>query len=184
MKGAVVPVGHYLGGIYDERSLFHRVRVGLASEPLQTADEAAVWLTAHSITNLPPGTVWTRQRILDMLPDPAGGAAAFPALFANGLMAEVDDTFADRFRVVPLTYGIGWRHGEDGLALGAGDRAVYVDETVLSVWERGADFPTLRAACADAAPHAPGAALDATIAALHPMLAVSAVYIVVPATSR
>lgn len=184
MTGAIVPIGHYLGLVHADGVARHRVRVGHRSRTLDTADAAAVWFTAHGFSTVPPSTVWTRRRVLDALPDPAGAARALPDLFDAGLIADVDDTFADRFRMVPLTYGIGWRDGETGLTVGTGERAVTVDETVLSVWERGADLPSLRAACADAAPDAAGAALAATVAALHRLLAVSAVYLDVAATSR
>jgi hypothetical protein len=48
---------------------------------------------------------------------------------------------------------------------------------VLAVWERGADHPTLRAACAAAAPGGAGAVLDAFVADLHRLLAANAVYV-------
>lgn len=187
MTAAIVPVGHYLGLVHDDSvgQARHRVRVGHDSEPLDSAEEAAVWFAAHSYANIAQPTPWTRDRILDVLPEPRNVVAgAVPALLRDGLLAEVDDAFADRYRVVPLTFGIGWRYGDDGLALGVGERAVSVDETVLAVWERGTEFPTLRAACADAVPEAPDAALAAVVAALHRLLAVSAVYVDVAATSR
>jgi hypothetical protein len=183
---AIVPVGHYLGLVHDDSvgQPRHRVRVGRGSEPLDSAEEAAVWFAAHSFTNLAQPVLWTRDRILDVLPEPRDlAASAVPILLRDGLLAEVDDAFADRHRVVPLTFGMGWRYGDDGLALGVGERAVSVDGTVLAVWERGTEFPTLREACADAAPEAPDAALSAMTSALHRLLAVSAVYVDVAATS-
>lgn len=173
---AVVPVGHYLGPIFDEASgqVRFRVRVGRDPEPLDTPGEAAVWLAAHSHPDVPPNTAWTRDQILGLLPD---AEEAFEALLRDGLLAEVDDGFADRYRVVPLTVGVGWRPDESGFALGVEGRRVGVDETVLAVWERGADFRTLRQACVDAAPGAPEAALSALVADLHRLLAVSAVYV-------
>jgi hypothetical protein len=176
---AVVPVGHYLGPIHDEAAgqVRFRVRVGREPEPLDTAVEAAVWLAAHSHPDLPPGTVWTRERVLGLLPGPAGAADAFATLLRDGLLAEVDDGFADRYRVVPLTFGVGWQYDESGFALGTEGRRVSVGAPVLAVWERGADFATLRQACADADPRAPAAALAAMVADLHRLLAVSAVYV-------
>lgn len=182
MSAAVVPVGLYLGVIHDDDVARHRVRVGTRSEPLDTGVEAAVWFAAHSFSDLPVPTVWTRDRILAGLPDPAAGATALSALLADGLLAEVDAGFADRYRVVPLTFGLGWQ-ADDSLALGARERQVTVDETVLAVWERGAEYPTLRAACAAAEPETADAALAALVADLHRLLAVSAVYIDVAASA-
>jgi hypothetical protein len=186
VTGVIVPVGHYLGLVHDDTSgqSRHRVRVRYESEPLDSPIEAVVWIAANGEVNLPPSTEWTRQRIRDALPDPVAAEEALAALLRDGLLAEVDDGFADRYRVVPLTIGTGWRYGEEGLAVGVGDRAVNVDETVFAVWERGAEFPTLRAACADAFPESPDVAVDAMVANLHRLLAVSAVYVDVAATSR
>jgi hypothetical protein len=184
VTGAIVPVGHYLGLVHDDSAgqARHRVRVGRESEPMDTPVEAAVWFAAHGYVEMPRSAVWTRQQVLDAVPemlgaDLPGTDAAFAALLRDGLLVEVDDGFADRYRVVPLTFGTGWRHGEDGLAVGSRQRAVSVDETAFAVWERGAEFPTLRAACADAAAESPDAALDAVLTDLHRMLAVSAVYV-------
>jgi hypothetical protein len=180
----VVPVGHYLGLVHDDSvgAARHRVRVGRESQPLDTEAEAEVWFAAHCFTNVAHPTVWTRERILDVVPHRDAAAAAFPALLTDGLLATVDSAFPDGFRVVPLTFGRGWQEDER-FALGVGERAVHVDETVLRVWECGVEHPTLRAACAAAAPGAADAALAAFVADLHRLLAVSAVYVDV-ATSR
>lgn len=183
----IVPVGHLLGPVHDDAvgQVRYRVRVGRDPEPLDTAAEAAVWLAAHSQPEVPAGTAWTRDRILGLtsglVPDADG---VLETLLRDGLLAEVDDAFADRYRVVPLTVGVGWRLDESGLAVGVEGRRVSIDETVLAVWERGADFPTLREACADAAAEAADAALAAFVADLHRLLAVSAVYVDVAAVSR
>lgn len=184
MTGAIVPVGHYLGVVYDDSAELarHRVRVGHQSEPIDTPVEAGVWFAAHGYAEMPRSTVWARQQVLAAVPQMLGAElpgtdAALDALLRDGLLVEVDDGFADRYRVLPLTFGTGWRYGEDGLAVGARQRAVGVDETAFAVWERGAEFPTLRAACADAAAESPDVALDAVLADLHRMLAVSAVYV-------
>jgi len=177
----VVPVGHFLGLVTDDDgSAQFRVRVGETSEPLETPTEAAVWLTAHGLPGLVENAVWTRRQIVDLQPFPDEAATAYASLLADGLLAEVDGTFADRYRLVPLTFGRGWQDnaGEDEIyAIGAAERSVLVDETVLAVWESGADYPTLRAACAAALPDSPGVALAAVVTALHRLLAVNAVYV-------
>jgi hypothetical protein len=172
----VVPVGHYLGLVYDDGVARHRVRIGARSEPLDPGAEAAVWFAAHGAAEDPGDGPWTRDRILSAVPDPAAGAAVFATMLADGVLAEVDAGFADRFRVVPLTFGLGWQT-DDSLALGARERQVTVGATVLAVWERGAEHPTLRAACVAAAPEAADAAVAAVLADLHRLLAVSAAYV-------
>jgi hypothetical protein len=181
----VVPVGHLLGPVRDDDgTALYRVRVGETSQPLETAVEAAVWLAAHGFPETVATTAWTRQHILDVQPDRDAAAAAYATLVADGLLAGVDPTFADRYRVVPLTFGRGWQDnaGEDDVfAIGARERTVLVDETVLRVWECGAEHPTLRAACAAAVPDRADAALAAVVSDLHRLLAVNAVYIDVAA---
>ncbi|MDG6103921.1 hypothetical protein Daura_23620 [Dactylosporangium aurantiacum] len=178
MTVPLVPVGHYLGLVHDDETgtARHRVRVGMASQPLEPAVEAPVWFAAHEGTVLPLPTGGVRDRLRGVLPHVAMRRAVTATLLNEGMLAEVDAGFADRYQVLPLTYGRGWQT-DDSLALGAGERTVCVDETVLAVWERGAEHPTLRAACAAAAPAAPGAALAAFVGALHRLLRVHAVYV-------
>ena len=178
----VVPVGLYLGPVRDDDgTVLHRVRLGDVSEPLESDVEAALWLTAHSLPDLAePTTVWNRSQLLALQPDPGAAESAFTSLLADGLLAAVGADFADRYRLMPLTFGRGWQDNGDGtdtFAIGAAERAVEVDETVLRVWECGADFPTLRAACAAAAPDRDDAALSAVVADLHRLLAVNAAYV-------
>lgn len=183
MTVPVVPVGHFLGQVFDDDgSVRYRVRVADASHPLETLAEAGVWLAAHGFPDVVATEVWTRQHVIDVQGDREAAEAAYATLLAGGLIAEVDSTFADRYRLIPLTYGRGWQDdpGDDDVyALGAPERSVLVGETVLRVWESGADHPTLRAACAAAGPA--DAALAAVVTDLHRLLTVNAVYVEVAA---
>lgn len=183
MTGVVVPVGLYLGPVLDDDgTVLHRVRVGDVSQPLESDVEAALWFTAHSLPDFPdPDAVWNRRQVLALQPDREAAEAAYPSLVADGLLAEAGPDFADRYRLVPLTFGRGWQDdgsgADDVFALGPRDRTVLVGETVLRVWECGAEHASLRSACAAAVPEAPDAAVAAVVADLHRLLAVNAAFV-------
>ncbi|TQS43823.1 hypothetical protein [Cryptosporangium phraense] len=108
----IVPVGQ-LHDVYNAERPWPElvpaaVRVG--NERLElTEDEYHVWWLAHGVPELLGHGPWTASRMESLAPGfgfPDVGAV-IERLLARGLLAPVDESFASRYRLIPLGVGLG-----------------------------------------------------------------------------
>lgn len=156
----VFPIGHYLGPFFpapDEPLESHRVRVGADVVMLATDAEFVVWGLAHGLpgpaADRPDGT-WARADLVEVARErgTTGVDAAVDALLATGALVEVgaDDvdpaTFARRYRLMPLLFGLGTGPGRpDRYQIGAfgTEPSTAVDLRVFDLWQWAARVGSL-----------------------------------------
>jgi hypothetical protein len=200
-RGAVLPIGHYVGTSY---------RIGEPLTPRQvcrggtvhdlTDDEFAVWVGAHGgVEAIRDGVAWQRPAVEEHAQ--AAGLSNAPALvdqlLGTGLLVEVapgsDEatSFAESHRLVPVMLGLGNSADQpDMFGIGFFHQPVLqVSHAIYDLWQWSAMDDTLWATCQNAADVArragatdpdyvdPGRLLTGFLGSIHALLLANAAYL-------